>query len=107
MMEFMKLFWMFATIAMLASGASPELSGIKTVYMLPMSSGLDQYLAVRLTTGSVFQVVTDPLKADAIFTDRIGANLEQTLHDLYEPKSKDADNKSDDSKPTMAPLSRG
>jgi hypothetical protein len=28
------------------------MSGIKTVYLFPMFSGLDQYLAVRLTTAS-------------------------------------------------------
>ncbi len=63
-----------------------DFSGVKTVYLLPMSGGLDQYLAIRLNHGGAFQVVTDPQKADAIFTDRIGANFEQTLTDLYAPK---------------------
>ena len=34
--------------------------------------GLDQYLANRLTDDHIFQVVTDPKQADAVFTDRIG-----------------------------------
>jgi hypothetical protein len=86
-----------------------DFSGVKTVYLLPMSSGLDQYLAIRLTNGATFQVVTDPQKADAIFTDRIGSNFEQTLTDLYTPKKKDSDKMSnmEVSKQSMQPLSHG
>ena len=102
---------MFAVV-LAASGASPELTGVKTVYMLPMSAGLDQYLAVRLTSSNVFQVVTDPQKADAVFTDRIGTSLEESMHELFDPKKVETDKNgkpiaSDDSRPTMAPLSRG
>ena len=104
-----KMFVLLAgAAATAASAASPELSGVKTVYMLPMSGGLDQYLAVALTNGGVFKVVTDPQKAEAVFTDHIGASLEQSLHELYEVKEKAEDSKSNDNfKPTMAPLSRG
>ena len=104
-----KMFMLLAGVAATAaSAASPELSGVKTVYMLPMSGGLDQYLAVALTNGGVFKVVTDPQKAEAVFTDHIGASLEQSLHELYEAKEKAEDSKSSDNfKPTMAPLSRG
>jgi hypothetical protein len=35
--------------------------------------------------------VTDPKQADAIFTDRIGANLNETLADLYDEKPKVTD----------------
>ena|ERR1700733_1224900 len=63
-----------------------DFSGVKTVYLLPMSGGLDQFLAIRLNNNGAFQVVTDPQKADAIFTDRIGAGFEETLTDLYAPK---------------------
>jgi len=104
-----QLFAFTATLIGLAatvSAASPDLSGIKTVYLLPMSSGLDQYLAVRLTAAGVVQVVTDPQKADAVFTDRIGSNLEQTLEQLYQSKAKD-DSKDEGFKATMQPLSRG
>ena len=103
----MKLFGMlFAAGLTMAAAAASDLSDIKTVYLLPMSGGLDQYLAVRLTTGAVLQVVTDPEKADAIFTDRIGANLEQSLNDLYAPKQKE-EKIGDFARPTMQPLSRG
>lgn len=66
-----------------------DLSSVKTVYLLPMSGGLDQFLAGRLASDGAFQVVTDPKKADAIFTDRIGEGFEQTLSDLLTPKKPD------------------
>lgn len=67
--------------AVFASGA--DFHGVKTVYLLPMANGLDQYLAARLTAGSVLQVVTDPQKADAVLTDHVGESFEKTLDDLY------------------------
>lgn len=65
--------------------AAAELTGVHSVYMLPMANGLDQYLANRLTTEHVLQVVTDPQRADAILTDRIGEPFETRLDDLYPP----------------------
>jgi hypothetical protein len=59
--------------------AGAELSSVHTVYLLPMGSALDQYLANRLTSEHVFQVVTDPKLADAVFTDRIGSAFEEKL----------------------------
>ncbi len=70
----------------LLSGA--ELAGVRSVYLLPMSRGLDQYLANRLTNNHVFTVVTDPKMADAIFTDRIGAPFEEQLKDITTPAHK-------------------
>jgi hypothetical protein len=63
----------------LTLGAS--VSEVKSVYLLPMSGGLDQYLANRLS--GVFRVVTDPRLADAVFTDRLGEPFEQKLAELY------------------------
>ena len=74
----------FALSALSAWAAGP--GGVKTVYLLPMSNGLDQYLAVQLTMDSVLQVVTDPQKADAVFTDHLGETFEQTLTELYTEK---------------------
>ncbi|HEY7336979.1 MAG TPA: hypothetical protein VH639_18950 [Bryobacteraceae bacterium] len=102
-----KMFAIFAAIAAVAVAANPELSEVKSVYLLPMSGGLDQYLAVALTTGGVLKVVTDPKKADAVLTDRIGAGLQQSLRDLYASGEKKDDKSDDDYKPAMAPLSRG
>lgn len=73
----------------------------KTVYVLPMSGGLDQFLAIKLTSGAVLQVVTDPQKADLILTDRIGAAFEEQLNDLYKrDTSDDKDKDKDKAAPT-------
>ena len=113
----MKLFLLLAASVMIARASNPALNDVKAVYILPMSNGLDQYLAIRLTTGSTVQVVTDAQKADAILTDRIGAGFEQKLDELYRDKSKkdtakDSSKDSsgsvqeDNAKPVMQPLSR-
>src|SRR5579862_1186408 len=78
--------------ASMALGAG--VTEVKSVYLLPMSGGLDQHLANRLAAAQVFRVVTDPKLADAIFTDRIGEAFEQKLSELYAPP-EDAD-KDDD-----------
>jgi hypothetical protein len=71
----------------------PRLSAVRSVYILPMSGGMDQYLANRLTSMGVLQVAADPKNADAILTDRLGETFERRMADLYpEPapaKSKD------------------
>jgi hypothetical protein len=96
------------------SAAQAQVFGVKTVYVLPMASGLDQYLALQLTSSGVLQVVTDPKKADAILTDGIGARLEDSLSDLYgAPVDKDKSEKDKSGKagtddfahPAMRPLS--
>jgi hypothetical protein len=89
----MKLSWLLAAGLFAANAPGAELGDVKTVYMLPMANGLDQFLAIRLTRGALLQVVTDPQKADAVFTDRIGAGFEQTLDGLYLDKTKDKDDK--------------
>lgn len=71
------------------SGNSAAVAQIKTVYLLPMSRGMDQYLANRLTRGGVVQVVTDPKKADALLTDHLGAAFEASVKELY-PEVKPA-----------------
>jgi hypothetical protein len=69
--------------AFLAFGA--DLAGVKNVYVLKMSRGMDQYLANRLTNQHLFQIVTDPKIADAILTDAIGEPFEAKLKELYPP----------------------
>jgi hypothetical protein len=85
----MKLFILAAAAALALPGA--DLAEFKTVYVLPMSNGLDQFLAIKLTSGSVMQVVADPQKADAILTDHIGTSFEQKLDELYGKREKDED----------------
>jgi hypothetical protein len=70
-----------AVFAICASAA--DVHAVKAVYLLPMANGMDQYLAGRLTAGSVIQVVTDPHKADAVFTDHVGEAFEKSLDDLF------------------------
>jgi len=69
----------------LGGAAAAELTGARTVYLMPMGHGFDQFIANRLTRMHVLQVVTDPAKADTIITDVVGASLEDRLKDLYPP----------------------
>ena len=101
---------LFAVALIICSGLfAGDLGGFKTVYLLPMSGGLDQFLATRLTSAGVLQVVTDPKKADVVFTDRIGAGFEDKLNELYgeQPKVSDKDDLSKAPKPIDASISRG
>ncbi|MGZ5145290.1 MAG: hypothetical protein ACXWCP_17195, partial [Burkholderiales bacterium] len=85
----MKRFVMALAVMLLPAGVfGANMSGVKTVYLLPMSSGLDQYLAVRLTSASVLQVVADPRNADAVLTDHIGQGFEDRLDEMYGAKPK-------------------
>ncbi len=59
------------------------LTQVQTVYLMPMGYGLDQYLANRLTSESVFNVVTDPKRADAVLTDQLGAGFERRFDELF------------------------
>jgi hypothetical protein len=70
-------------LAVFTAPLAAQLNTIQTVYLLPMGSGLDQYIANRLTAARVLQVATDPLKADAIFTDRLGEAFEARFTELY------------------------
>jgi hypothetical protein len=70
-----------------------DLAGARTVYVLSMSRGLDQFLANRLTNEHVFQVVTDPKLADVILTDRLGESFQAQLESIS--PSPDADEEDD------------
>ena len=97
------------TLAMLLLPAGlfgADMSGVKTVYLLPMFSGLDQYLAVRLTTASVLQVVADPQNADAVLTDHLGQSFEEQLNVMYGAKPKSEDDKNG-STPEFARVTSG
>lgn len=82
----MKSFALALLLSMAAVASdNPQLEQVHSVYILPMRSGMDQYLANKISRQGVFQVVTDPQKADAIFTDRIGEPFEKKLDELYPP----------------------
>jgi hypothetical protein len=109
-MGIMKWLYIPLVAALLATGApNPQLTEIHAVYLMPMSGNLDQFLAVRLNAANIFLIVTDPKKADAVFTERIGENFEQALKELYASDSKESnDKKTDDyARPTMKPLGSG
>ena len=104
-MDWAKQFLITATAALTMSlGVSAAgLGDVKTVYLLPMTNGLDQYLAGQLTTGAVLQVVIDPQRADAVLTDHLGESFELSLNDLYGPKPQTSDkDKTEDNGATFA-----
>jgi hypothetical protein len=82
----MKLFCtLLCTIAVALAAVNPQLHEVKRVYLLGMGSGMDQFLADQLTRAGIFEVVTDPKKADAILTDNVGEAFQKKLDDLYAP----------------------
>lgn len=82
-MKRMKLLLLF--LGGLACAA--ELSGVHKVYLISMPHGMDQYLANRLVSDHIFEVVTDPKLADAVFTDRLGEGFQAQLQDMTAPKN--------------------
>jgi len=76
-MEVMK--WLVCLLCGSCALMGAELSGVHTVYLLPMARGMDQYLANRITNDHLFRVVTDPKLADAFFSDRLGQAFQEQL----------------------------
>jgi len=73
------------------ASVNPQLHQVKRVYILAMGSGMDQFLANQLTKQGIFEVVTDPKKADAILTDNVGEAFQSKLDDLYPPPKPPAE----------------
>lgn len=89
----MKLLAIAAAVCFQSLAAqNPQLLQVHSVYILPMSSSMDQFLANRLTHFGKLQVVANPQHADAILTDRLGEAFERKLDELY-PPTEDADAK--------------
>jgi hypothetical protein len=85
----MKRFLLVLSLTGALAGAA-DLDQVRSVYVMSMAHGLDQYLANRLTGSHLFQVVTDPARADAVLTDRIGEGFESQLGALLPvPQGKD------------------
>jgi hypothetical protein len=111
----MKLFVLTAVACLVALSASnPKLQQVQSVYILPMGSSMDQFLANRLTRFGKMQVVADPQHADAILTDRLGEPFEKKLDELYPApvEQKDADEEDatstlKDEQPRIRSFSRG
>jgi hypothetical protein len=75
-----------------AALAYAQYAGPRTVYILPMAAGLDQYIAQWLTRDHAMQVVADPKAADVVMTDRLGQAFEQKLAQIH-PSGEKKDNK--------------
>ena len=80
-------------LALFATLACAQYAGPKTVYILPMAAGLDQYLAQALTRDHVLQVVADPKAAEVVMTDSLGQQFEQKMKEILPPP---ADSKKQD-----------
>jgi hypothetical protein len=77
-------------LTLFATGALAQQAGMRSVYILPMTGGLDQYLAGQITRDHVMQVVADPKIADVILTDRLNEAFGDTLAKLH-PREDDPD----------------
>jgi hypothetical protein len=81
-------------LPMLASAVEIGGSSVRTIYIMPMRHGLDQYIANQITREHVLEVIADPAHADAVFTDKLGEALEEKLEKLHptpkpdEPKAE-------------------
>jgi hypothetical protein len=76
-----------AFLALAAFGQSTP----RTVYVLPMAGGLDQFLAQWLTRDHVMQVVADPKIADVVLTDHLGETFEQKMAEIRPKDDKKTD----------------
>ena len=67
---------------------STGVAGVESVYLTPMGNSLDQFLASQLTRQKILRVVADPRKADAVFTDRLGMELQAFLDEIEPAEGK-------------------
>ena len=84
-----------SAVTLTVGSFAADLSQVRTIYVLTMGSGLDQYLAHRLNDRGRFQIVTDPATADAVLTDRLGPEFEAKLRELYPPPEEPKPEKKD------------
>jgi hypothetical protein len=81
----------FPLLAFFTTLTFAQYAGPKTVYILPMAAGLDQYLAQWLTKDHVMQVVADPKIAEVVMTDRLGEAFEQKMKEIRPDGEKKSD----------------
>jgi hypothetical protein len=82
----------FVLIAMGVAALFAQTPPSRSVYILPMTGGLDQYLAERIVRDHVMQVVANPKAADLVLTDRLGESFEQRMEKIR-PLEKKKDDK--------------
>jgi hypothetical protein len=78
----MKCFPFLLFLTVLGAAQTP---GPRSVYILPMAGGFDQYLAGQIVRGHAMQVVADPKAADAVLTDRLGEAFEMNFAKIRPP----------------------
>jgi hypothetical protein len=94
-------------------GSAAQLKEVKSVYFYPMPAGFEQHLANRIADGHVFQVVSDPKLADAVFTDQLSDAFLYKLDHIQTPpppENKGASTStmtSNDSAPHASSFTRG
>lgn len=74
-----------------AQAEDASLATVQTIYVLPMSSGIDQFIAHQVAHHHVYQVTTDPLQADAFLSDFVGASFEMRVDDLLKTAREKAE----------------
>jgi len=82
----------FTLVALASVALFAQTPPARSVYILPMTGGLDQYLAERITRDHVMQVVANPKVADLVLTDRLGEAFEQKMETIR-PLDKKKDDK--------------
>ena len=65
-----------------AQSSNPDLSAVQTVYVLPMTAGMDQFVAHQIARNALYNVTTDPRHADAFLSDFVGTTYESRVDDL-------------------------
>ncbi len=78
---------LLSCVAAVAAAPREPAGPARTVYLLPMGFGFDQFLANHLRATGLFDVVTDPKLAETVLTDRIGAGFEAQMKQLYGEKT--------------------
>lgn len=96
------LLFFLSSVALFA--ANPQLGNVKTVYLMPMMNGFDQYIANQLQKSGLYLVTTDAKSADAVMTDSLGPQLERQWSKLYPPPPPPPaeDEKDEDKKETSS-----
>jgi hypothetical protein len=77
----------FLVLSLLMAAIVPaaQLKDVKSVYFYPMPGGFDQHLARWIVQDHLYQVVTDPKLADAVFTNQISTGFLYKLDHINTP----------------------
>ncbi len=79
-----------------AQGPNADLAAVQTVYILPMASGLDQFVAHQVARQGIYQVTANPTLADAFLTDYVGTTFELRVDDLLKAAREKAEKEAEE-----------